>query len=294
MMDYYQILETAVDASQAEIREQYRFLLNAWHPDKFRSPADKLRAQERTRQINEAFEVLSSPEKREKYNRDYQGSAKRDPSRGSPKHFIDNFDWLVRFRPDKQYSIWLDPSFAPQEWPETNTPDAQSAWQADEYHLTVSRAGKTVIEAYPRAVSDVLLTVTVQFPTGAAGEGDAGLVFGITYNRYLPAHDYRFGITPSGRWKFSSYDRAQGETVYLTGVSEEAREVLARSEPLRLTAATFEDYAILAIQHQTVGQMVRLPQFVCGAVGVFVACPADCAPGTAVFANYRPYFIKQG
>ncbi|HEY3343988.1 MAG TPA: J domain-containing protein [Anaerolineaceae bacterium] len=293
MLDYYQILETAVDASQAEIREQYRFLLHAWHPDKFRSPADKLRAQERTRQINEAFEVLGSPEKREKYDRDHQNAGKKDPFRGTPKHFIDNFDWLIQFRPDKQYSIWLDPSFTPQEWPETNTPDAQGAWHADAYQLTVSNAGKTVIEAYPRAVSDVLLTVAMHFQPGAPAQAEAGLVFGISYNRYLPSHHYRFGINPSGRWKFSSNDRTKGEKAYLTGASEEAQELLSRSEPVRLIAAAFEDYVILAIQRQAVGEMIRLPQSVCGAVGVFGACPSGGTPCTAMFSNYRSYFIKQ-
>jgi len=39
MKDYYQILEVGTDASQDIIKEQYRFLVQAWHPDKFPNPS---------------------------------------------------------------------------------------------------------------------------------------------------------------------------------------------------------------------------------------------------------------
>ena len=66
--DYYKLLEIPSDATQEQIKEQYRFLLHAWHPDKFRKPEQKLRAQERTKALNEAYEILGDPNKRAQYD----------------------------------------------------------------------------------------------------------------------------------------------------------------------------------------------------------------------------------
>ena len=41
MKDYYDILEVPSDATQENIKEQYRFLVQAWHPDKFPTPTKK-------------------------------------------------------------------------------------------------------------------------------------------------------------------------------------------------------------------------------------------------------------
>jgi hypothetical protein len=66
MKDYYQILEITPDASPDAIKEQYRFLVQAWHPDKFPNSAQKLRAEEKLKEINEAYETLRNPAKRNK------------------------------------------------------------------------------------------------------------------------------------------------------------------------------------------------------------------------------------
>ena len=66
--NYYEILDLSLDASPQTIKEQYRFMLHAWHPDKFPNPQQKIRAEERTKNINEAYEVLSDPQKRSHYN----------------------------------------------------------------------------------------------------------------------------------------------------------------------------------------------------------------------------------
>jgi hypothetical protein len=67
--NYYEVLDVPSDASPQAIKEQYRFLLHAWHPDKFPNPQQKLRAQERTKEINEAYEILSDPQKRRQYDK---------------------------------------------------------------------------------------------------------------------------------------------------------------------------------------------------------------------------------
>ena len=63
--DYYTILGVNENANQKEIRQAYRKLARQYHPDV--NPGDKA-AEEKFKDINEANEVLSDPEKRKKYD----------------------------------------------------------------------------------------------------------------------------------------------------------------------------------------------------------------------------------
>ncbi|MEJ2569085.1 MAG: J domain-containing protein [Anaerolineales bacterium] len=64
--DYYKILGVKKDASEDDIKKAFRKLARKHHPDL--NPGDASAA-ERFKEINEAYEVLSDPEKREKYDR---------------------------------------------------------------------------------------------------------------------------------------------------------------------------------------------------------------------------------
>ncbi len=85
MKDYYQILEVPPNASQERIKEQYRFLVHAWHPDKFPNPAQKAKAEEKIKEINEAYEVLSNPTKRAQYDRERSRSSFDEEKRNQEK-----------------------------------------------------------------------------------------------------------------------------------------------------------------------------------------------------------------
>lgn len=60
--DYYQILGVAQDASQGEIKQAFRKLAHQHHPDK------KSGDEQKFKEINQAYQVLSDPKKRQQYD----------------------------------------------------------------------------------------------------------------------------------------------------------------------------------------------------------------------------------
>lgn len=60
--DYYQILGVSHDASPDEIKKAFRRLAHQYHPDK------KQGNEEKFKEINEAYQVLSNPQKRQQYD----------------------------------------------------------------------------------------------------------------------------------------------------------------------------------------------------------------------------------
>jgi molecular chaperone DnaJ len=80
--DYYEILGLARGASGEEIKKSYRKLAVQFHPDK--NPGDK-KAEERFKELSEAYEVLSDPQKRQMY--DQFGHAANAGGAGGPGGF---------------------------------------------------------------------------------------------------------------------------------------------------------------------------------------------------------------
>ncbi|MGP1438414.1 MAG: J domain-containing protein [Treponema sp.] len=65
MKDYYKILEIDKNATQEEIKQKYRALAKRWHPDANGNSAE---SEEKFKDINEAYSILSSEEKRKEYD----------------------------------------------------------------------------------------------------------------------------------------------------------------------------------------------------------------------------------
>lgn len=70
MKDYYEILGVSKNASQDEIKKKYKKLALNFHPDRHvnDSEEDKKKAEEKFKEISEAYDVLSDPDKRAKYD----------------------------------------------------------------------------------------------------------------------------------------------------------------------------------------------------------------------------------
>jgi DnaJ-class molecular chaperone len=64
--DYYQILGVSKNARQEEVKKAYRQLAMQYHPD--RNPGRETWANDKFKEINEAFGVLGDPDKRQQYD----------------------------------------------------------------------------------------------------------------------------------------------------------------------------------------------------------------------------------
>lgn len=66
MKDYYQVLGVGRDANQQEIKKTFRRLASCYHPD--HNPQSQEQAEEKFKEINEAYQVLGDEYKRQQYD----------------------------------------------------------------------------------------------------------------------------------------------------------------------------------------------------------------------------------
>jgi len=99
--DYYEILGVSKDASDRQIKKAFRKLAMKYHPDKNKDP----KAEDKFREIAEAYEVLSDEKKRSEYDQ-FGKSAFKDSTHGGNHYgfnfnfddFYKNFDEFSSFR----------------------------------------------------------------------------------------------------------------------------------------------------------------------------------------------------
>src|SRR5262245_2181204 len=82
--DFYEVLGVAKDATPEDIKKAFRKLAMKHHPDK--NPGDK-GAEDRFKEVAEAYEILSDPEKRQRYDQFGHEGLK-----GVPTHGFSNFE----------------------------------------------------------------------------------------------------------------------------------------------------------------------------------------------------------
>src|SRR5919199_1118216 len=99
-LDLYKVLGVSKEASQDEVLRSYRKLARKYHPDA--NPGDK-QAEERFKEIQHAYEILSEPEKRREYDEGprtffgSQGAGQRRPAGAGFEDFSDFSDLLGGF-----------------------------------------------------------------------------------------------------------------------------------------------------------------------------------------------------
>ena len=76
--DLYKLLGLSRDASQDDVQQAHRKLIRKHHPDT--NPGDHS-AEERFKKIQQAYEVLSNPEKRREYDKGFSTSSRGNPDR---------------------------------------------------------------------------------------------------------------------------------------------------------------------------------------------------------------------
>src|SRR4051812_13823853 len=95
MADFYSVLEIARGASDDEIKTEYRKLAMRYHPDRNNGSKD---AEESFKQVAEAYEILSDPQKRAAYDR--YGEAGLRGGGGGGFHHVDLSEALSMFMRD--------------------------------------------------------------------------------------------------------------------------------------------------------------------------------------------------
>ncbi|XP_038998802.1 dnaJ homolog subfamily B member 4-like [Hibiscus syriacus] len=105
-VDYYNVLKVDRNATDDDLKRAYRKLAMKWHPDK--NPNNKKEAEANFKQISEAYEVLSDPQKRAIYNQQGEEGLKNMPPPGSGGSSRNGPGWSSGFNPRNAEDIFAE------------------------------------------------------------------------------------------------------------------------------------------------------------------------------------------
>jgi curved DNA-binding protein len=107
--DYYKVMGIARDATEAQIKQAYRKLARKYHPD----VSKEKDAEERFKEVGEAYEVLKSPEKRAAYDQLGQNHRAGEDFR-PPPNWDSGFEFSGSGQGNSAYSDFFDSLFGAQ------------------------------------------------------------------------------------------------------------------------------------------------------------------------------------
>ncbi|QUH03527.1 J domain-containing protein [Saccharopolyspora erythraea] len=239
--DYYEVLGVSRDASAEEIQQSYRKLARRYHPDVNSDP----QAEERFKEINEAYDVLSDPETRKRYDRfgpdfrsvpeDWEERVGAGFGGGGPRH--QRGGGGVRFTTGGVGDVDFEDLFGSMFGARGAAGPIPGADQEAELPLTVEEAYRGGTRTITLSGPDGQREYRVNVPAGAvdgqrirlAGQGGRGGGQGPAGDLYLVAR-----IRPHRRYRISGHDihvdlpvtpweAALGATVPLTTPGGEAK-----------------------------------------------------------------------
>ena len=197
--DYYQTLGVSKSATQPEVKTAFRKLARQHHPD---TAKDKKAAEEKFKEINEAYEVLGDPDKRKRYDefgadwkhgqpppgarqRGAAGGSENYTGRRGAKAFEEDFEFG-----GTGFSDFFEQMFGGRRGSRGGFEDAPQRGQDVEADILVTLEealnGSTRQISFRRGSSKKLETYTVKIPTGIregqrirlAGQGGTGAAGG--------------------------------------------------------------------------------------------------------------------
>jgi curved DNA-binding protein len=207
MKNYYQELGVSLEATEGEIKKAYRKLALKYHPD--RTNGDKA-AEERFKDINEAYAVLSDPVKRAAYEQASRSTFYTNPrSPGRQNHFSYTQEDILRdffhqmnsspflqelFREFQRRGMRFDPYFIIQTffghrgmdreagfarekgaWKQDEWPQRSFAWKIQGFERL--EAAKTFLRKTACSIKAKLLNLAHLFQSSIKGNGKKDLVY---------------------------------------------------------------------------------------------------------------------
>ncbi|MDP4090561.1 MAG: DnaJ C-terminal domain-containing protein [Bacillota bacterium] len=162
--DYYDVLGIGRDASQEEIKKVYRTLVKKYHPDANQGDKD---AEEKFKEITEAYEVLGDEEKRRKYDSLGNRFDSRDNFDIDPGRFRRGQNVRYRTNAAKNHSGFFDIFFGRFPFDVFDIFE-NSFWREEKYYYAQRGADlKTTLEITPEeGFSGARKKVTVSGPSG--------------------------------------------------------------------------------------------------------------------------------
>lgn len=101
-MTFYEILGVSKNASQEEIRNAYKTLVKKYHPDLYQG--DKSFAEKKTKEINEAYDILSDSGKRASYNAEIDPPSTSETYSYTPPKYSSTYDPYTSYQNRYSYS----------------------------------------------------------------------------------------------------------------------------------------------------------------------------------------------